>query len=558
MNHRTLAIGTLSLLLAGGCSGPFFRPEDEIAGPSIERLHQIDTLRLEDHSRAAPQADEPGAPEESVRPVRPTADVSLADVRAAALANNLDMKVELVNPSIAQAGVDAEEAKFEATFVASARQTHSDQAVEFATESSQADVSRFNLGVNIPLRTGGRLNVDFPFGRSDTDNPFSVLNPAFDAVVGFSISQPLLRGAGIRVNTDSIKIARYERKISDAQTKLEVIRVLANTDRAYWLVYAARQQLDVRQQQYELAMEQLRQARRRVEAGTSPDIEITRAESGAASRLEDIIVAETVLLRRQRDLKRIMNRPDLPLDETTVLVTTTVPAPVYMNLDPLSLGEYAVGNRMEMLELELQLAIDATNIDLEKNAALPLFTLDYGYNINGLASSFGGAFEQIGDSQFTGWTVALAAEIPIGNEAAKARVHRAILARLQRLSTRDLRRLAILQEVYNALDLLNQEWQRILAARQSVILAGRTYEGEKRQFDVGLRTSTDVLDAAARLADAQSSEVQALADYEIARVDIAFGTGTLLGYGQVRFEPVDLPRGKEDPASAVGGVQAVP
>ena len=60
-------------------------------------------------------------------------------------------------------------------------------------------------------------------------------------------------------------------------------------------------------------------------------------------------------------------------------------------------------------------------------------------------------------------------------------------------------------------------------------------EGEQRQFDVGLRTSTDVLDAQSRLADARSREVRSLADYEIALVDIAFATGTLLGRTQVDF-----------------------
>ena len=42
-------------------------------------------------------------------------------------------------------------------------------------------------------------------------------------------------------------------------------------------------------------------------------IEITRAESGLAARLEDILVAETLVRRRERDLKRVMNRPDLPM-----------------------------------------------------------------------------------------------------------------------------------------------------------------------------------------------------------------------------------------------------
>ena len=71
------------------------------------------------------------------------------------------------------------------------------------------------------------------------------------------------------------------------------------------------------------------------------------------------------------------------------------------------------------------------------------------------------------------------------------------------------------------------------------MLAARTLQGEERQFDVGLRTSTDVLDAQSRLADAQSREVQALSAYQIALIDIAFATGTLLGQSKVEFEESD-------------------
>ena len=66
-------------------------------------------------------------------------------------------------------------------------------------------------------------------------------------------------------------------------------------------------------------------------------------------------------------------------------------------------------------------------------------------------------------------------------------------------------------------------------ARLETMLAARTLQGEERQFDVGLRTSTDVLDAQSRLADAQSREVQALSAYQIALIDIAFATRTLPG-----------------------------
>jgi outer membrane protein len=335
-------------------------------------------------------------------------------------------------------------------------------------------------------------------------------------------------------------VAEYQTQITTALTKLEAIRILANADRAYWRLYAAQRELDVRIKQYELAMTQLEQARRRVEARMFPKIEITRAESGVAQSLEAIIVADTLVRQRERDLKRILNRPDLPLQGPTPLLLDTQPTPFGLELDPAALIETSLAARMEMLELELQLAIDASTIDLQRNAALPLIALDYSYGLNGLGGSYGDVWEQFSDRSFADWSLALRAEVPIGNEAAKARVHGAILTRLQRLATKEQRIAAITQEVLDALDALRQNWQRILAARQEVILNGRTYEAEVRQFEVGERTSTDVLDAATRLANSQSGEISALVDYQIALIDLAFATGSLLGHDRVQWEALEV------------------
>ena len=122
-----------------------------------------------------------------------------------------------------------------------------------------------------------------------------------EAAVSVSVIQSLLRGAGTRVNTQSIRIASYEKGIVDAGTKLAAIDILANVDVAYWLLYAARKELDVRREQYKLAQDQLRHARNKVAAGSAPKFEIVRAEAGLSGRLEDVITAETAV-RAQRDL----------------------------------------------------------------------------------------------------------------------------------------------------------------------------------------------------------------------------------------------------------------
>ncbi len=536
-----------AVIFVGGCVGPFNKDDFMAFEPAPDQIAEIESVRLEEESLTKPVTIEEAVEDDAVQKLADVAQapdsitLSLEEVRAASLTGNLDLQVELVSPSIAEATVDEEEAKFEWAFTSAVSRSRIDSPTPTPLiEGSRTTINSFDMGVRVPLRTGGTANVRLPFNDTETNNPQAFLDPSYNADLSFSISQPLFRGAGNRVNTHSIRVAKYQHQIAGARTKLETMRVLAAADRAYWNLYAAQRELEVRQVQYERAMGQLESAHRKVDAGTVAAIEIIRAETGVAQRLEAIIIADTTVRRRERDLKRIMQRDELPMHSPTAIVLGTEPSPLGLELDPDALADFAVANRMEMLELEIQLAIDASTVDFQRNARMPLITLDYRYNINGLGRNYDRAFGQIPDHTFEDWSVGVAAEIPLGNEAATARLHRAILQRMQRLATKEQRREVIRQEVFNSVDQLQQNWQRILAARQEAISAGRTYEAEQRQFREGARTSTDVLDAAANLADAQSREIRALTDYQIAQVDIAFATGTLLGYERVRWEAVDV------------------
>lgn len=192
---------------------------------------------------------------------------------------------------------------------------------------------------------------------------------------------------------------------------------------------------------------------------------------------------------------------------------------------------------MEMLEVELQLAQDSSTVDYYKNQMLPLVALDYTYNMNGIGTMRGDAYDMMFDRTSESYTVGMNLIVPLGNEAAKNRLLEAQYRKRQRLFTKENRRIQIETEVLGAISQLEANWQSILAGRQNSILAGRLYEAEKRQFVVGLRTATDVLDAQAKFANAQSTEISALTEYQIAQVDLAYATGTLLGATKVRWEP---------------------
>ena len=146
-----------------------------------------------------------------------------------------------------------------------------------------------------------------------------------------------------------------------------LFRSLAAVDRAYWRLYQARAELEVRQQQYELAVAQLERAKRRVAGGAAAEIEVTRAEAGIADRLEAIIVTQNAVRLQQRELKRVVNMPGLDVDSRTMVETSTSPDPVEYLFDAAKVCDFAIGNRMEMLELELRLAADAATIEVERS-----------------------------------------------------------------------------------------------------------------------------------------------------------------------------------------------
>lgn len=554
-----LVAGAIAALALTGCAkNPFATSLDEYGDrPSAERLRSIDAITLDSNEIEGDLPTErDDVTESQINTLREnpfegldTLDISLEEVRAWTISNNLDIQVALVDPTIANQSVTEADAAFEAVFFANLNRNSFDTPTSSTLSGSSVDTTSIDFGVRVPVRTGGNVTVNFPFNRTNTDNSFSTLNPSYTQDASISISQPLLRGAGRRSSTHGIRVASLNEGVSETRTKQEIIRQLAAADRLYWRLYAARKSLDVAQQQYELAMAQLERARRRVDAGDLPEVEVIRAEDGVASRLEDIIVNENLVLTRQRQLKRLMNVEGLGQRTEILLVPGSTPDPVRYGIDADAYVEAAIANRMELLELELLLSIDESTIAFERNQALPLFTLDYTYRVNGLGDSSSSALGVAREGDFADWLVGLRAEIPIGNAGAKSRVRSAILTRLQRLSSVEARELSIEQEVLDAIDTIESGWQRILAARLSSIAAGRTLEAEQRQFDVGRRTSTDVLDAATRLAQAQSSEIAALTDYEIAQIDLAFATGTILGRSRVDWAPTD-PSG-DDPGGPV-------
>ena len=538
--RRSLVIPVALACVLTGCASPFHISPGDFAETNEQRLRAIPSLDVEtfrvDETPAVPDAGY-----QSRLMTGERVELDLADVRAAAIVNNLDIRVARLDPSIAAETVNEEAARFDSVFRIDASYDESDAPAATTLNATEANVQSVTPTLTKPLLTGGTVDISLPTSRVSNDNAFTTLNPSYQSDLVVRLTQPLLRGAGRAAATAQLRLAGISQSVSTVRARASVAAALIGVDRSYWELWASRQQLELRIEEFDVAKEVLAQARRLVDAGAAAEIEITRAESGVADRISLLLALEQQVLRRQRELKRAMNTGDLLEADESVLIPLSAPTPLPLELDTPSLVGVAMETRPELLELELELLADTTRIALARNDALPQLDASFSYRRNGLGAELEGALNQIYQDEFEDYSFGLSASMPIGNNAAEARVQRALLNRMSRVLTKRARAQTVTQDVLDAIERLRSDWQRIIASQQAVALNARTLDAEQRQFTQGLSTSVDVLEAAGRLAAARAEEIRAIADYELAQLALAEATGTVLGRASIDLGEPERP-----------------
>lgn len=471
--------------------------------------------------------------------------LDVTNVRAAALEGNFNLRIEIVKPAIAREQISEEAARFQATFAAPLSHNeivpppaHPGSFTTRAIQNQRTVFDRLNPTFNVPLLTGGQLSMNQSIDRLDAD----AVSKAYDTTLGFSFSQPLLRGSGADVNTAGIRIATVQTTSANANVKLAATKVLGDVERAYWNLYLAQRQRDIAEQQVEIGERQVANTRRLIKADLFAEIDEQRALTGLYTRQAALYSSNVAVRFANRELKRLMQHPQFPITEMTEIQTVTDPQPRLLELDRQRLSEYAQQNRMEMFQLQMDLLANQYTQLIETNGRLPKIDLIAQNALLGNGGTLSRSYEQLIGKGYTDWSVQVIGEIPLPNginQAAEARRRQAVLRRLQLMISLESLGVLIHQEVNNAIDRIELNWYRVLAARSGVFAAEKAYIGEQRQFQLGQRNSTDVLIAADRLAIAQQQEVQALADFEIAKVDLAVATGTTLGLSQVHWTPLN-------------------
>ncbi len=443
--------------------------------------------------------------------------------------------------------------------------------------------SQFNTQYSQLFHSGTSVTASWNNTRSSSTSSANFFNPDVQSTLTVTLSQPLLNGFGLFVNTRNIQIAKNNRKLADWAFTQQAITTVTNTINAYWELVFARENVRVQQQAATVAEKLYNDNKKQLEIGTMAPLDVTRAESELATDRQNLIVAQTTQLQDQQILKNAISKDPLAPNfiEVEVIPTDrpTPPAAIEAASFEESIKE-AFSKRPELQEQLLNLKNAGIDVRATRNALLPSATLSAQYASVGLAGnspirgtssiissglpivdtngnpiSVGGvpvfapatstpavgtndqgfitAQNQLFHNRFPDYAVQLTVNVPFRNRSAQADSARALLFQRQLETQMQQLKNAALLDVRNTFIALEQDRARVEAASKARELQQQTFDAEQKKYQLGASTVYLVIQTQRDLIAAQGTELRALADLEEAKANYERALGRTLDVNHV-------------------------
>lgn len=488
--------------------------------------------------------------------------MSLQECIVGALKNNLGLKVEVLNPHLADlSATRANEIFFPDLIFGYNKQETNTPSYSWIDAADQVirEYSDYSVRLTQLIPTGGEFSLSFSSYSLDTSQRFQTINPRYGSQLSFSFTQPVLRDFGFKVTRREIIIAHHNTEISEKRLKQAVLDTVYSVEEAYWdLVYSI-ENLKVMQRSLELAQDLLAKNTREVEVGMLAPIEVLSAQAEVARREADILQAVAQVRSSEDRLKTLL---DLAGEEKIGL-TKIVPGdtPSFEKKDVTIEEALAVGrqHRPDLQAGRVELKSRDLDVSVAKNQLLPTLDLVASYWSPGVSGDQilylnddpltevivgtipGGASNALKDAlkfRYRNWSVGLTLSIPINSVFSRAQYAQAKVSMEQaELSLKNTEQQAFL-EIRDAVRSVQTDYRRVRAYKAARELAQKNLEAEQKKLNVGLTTNYQVLLLQRDLADAQSSELRAIIDYNLALAALDKAMGITLDKKNIRMTQV--------------------
>jgi outer membrane protein len=462
----------------------------------------------------------------------PVRQLSLMDAFAAALTNNLDLRIERLNPLIELQNINIDYAVYDPTFSFSPTYSYRKSGGgllenSFQLPSTKTDTDSFGAGFRGLTPWGMTYNLSGQVSDAQGTQGGTKFDNA-NGSAGLSIAQPLLRNLLTDQYRTAILVNKNLYKVSEQRLQQQMINVLTLVEQSYYDLIFARENVKVQQKGLELAQRLFQENRRRVEIGKLAPLDEKQAESQVAARQTDLILAQRTYGTAQNTLKRLLtanyiNVHDELLEPTDALLAM----PYYIDLQ--ESWNKGMAMRPDLIQGRLDLERQGITLRYLKNQILPQLDLtgSYGYGASGVRE-FSDVFNGLRRADQPSYSVGALFSIPLENKAARSQYQKGKLGNEQLLLTQKKLEENALVDIDEAAGQVRSTFNQVESSKQARIYAEAALDAEQKKLEAGKSTSFVVLQLQRDLTAARSEEMRALAEYNKAQAALAQQEGTTL------------------------------
>ncbi len=496
-------------------------------------------------------------PPRTVDNLRPDAEperLSLDDAIRTALQNTNVVRIlagvtavssgqTIYDAAISNTQIDTARARFDPTFQLNNNFFRSDtpQGVFDPVDPTRAQIiglpSHFydmQMGLAKNTVTGGTASLNVNAIPTRDEFPVNPLNPRTPSSTEMSFTQPLLQGAGVRVNMAPIVIARINTEQSFFQLKDSLQQMVRGVVEGYWALVQARVAVWARQKQVEQGRYAFDLAQARLDTGWGTAGDVAQAKTSLANFRAGLITAEADAIQREAALRNLLFLPPpgpTPMVPFTPMTTKRV-EPKWQEI--LDLAEE---RRPDLIELKLILEADGQRLLVAKNQALPRVDAVALYRWNGLEGRMpDGTFIRTSPGAFTEWQFGVNFSVPLGLRKDRANLRQQELLIMHDRANLEQGLHAASHDLAQSLRNLAQYYDQYRAFSEAREAASTNLDYQMTVFLLKRDTLyLSVLQAITDYGNAVIAEAQSLANYHTELANLEQQTGTILETHGIRL-----------------------
>ena len=468
--------------------------------------------------------------------------ISLADAAIRALQHNLDINISRQTKDSRLADITVEQAKFDPTLSVNGQYSRTvnplNRPVFGGTVGALNQITTFDqrsesvtLDATTNLLTGGNVDLNYSPARTNVNQNVAtgfLFNPSYTGGLALTLTQPLLRNAGIDVTKTFIRIAQNNATVEEHVFRDRVLTVLATVEQTYWEVVFANENLKVAEAALKAAQELLAGNRAKAKAGVMSIVDVLQAEAAVATRVEQVLVADKTIRDQEDQLRRLLNPAEEDLRQDFRL--TPLDQPV-VTLEPISLQEAidtAIEQRPEIVQAKKNMESSDLNTKFAKNQILPTLSFQGTMGLAGLGKDYSNSVNNNFAGDFYNYGAGLVLSYPLGNRSAWSTYNKRQLEEKNAEASLVSVRQQIIVGVREAVRRVQTDFKRIETTRSARIMAEKQLQAEQERLKVGLSITRFVLEFQRDLATAQGNELRATIDYNKSLSNLARNKATTL------------------------------